>query len=131
MMCEDFWQLVQKAHTPSPSGATPIGVLTAALAGRDQGEIANFAARLRREADLLDRQSIRAVADQLWLLDGESWLHMRAWCVGEGADFVAQLKRTPSLLRVVAESFPAPFEPPTGELLLYCADYARVAQAVH
>ena len=129
MTTEDFWHFVRRAHAGGRFEAALLATLTADLQRAGQRTITAFEQKLREQVARLDTASLRDVATQLWVLSDDDWLHFRAWCVSQGADFVHQLETAPGrVLRDIAAGG-GPFEPPNGELFLYCADYARVAGA--
>ncbi len=127
MRTDDFWLIVQGSGGRS---ADPdfLAELSHALQRGGDASIAGFERHVREQVNALDTLEIRDVADQLWVLNDEQWLHLRAWCVTQGREFVSELAERPGrVLRRVADGRAGPFDPPSGEVLLDCADLARVA----
>lgn len=128
MTTEDFWTIVHQARRLAGEEVA-LAALTAELARRGERAISGFDRQARREIAHLDIPEVRDVAEQLWVISDDAWLHLRAWCVSQGEEFVARVKTAPGrTLRVVAERRAGPFDPPSGELFLYCTEYARVAR---
>lgn len=131
MTTDEFWMVVDQTRRHAADDAAGLAALTAELARRGERAIAGFERQARREVSQLDAPDLRDVTEQLWVLSDESWFNFRAWCVSQGHDFVSKLMAAPArVLRPVADARSGPFDVPTGELFLYCAEYARVARAV-
>jgi hypothetical protein len=128
MTPEEFWALIDTSYAESDA-EFEVGVarLIGALAARGQRVIAQFETRLQAETEALNIAELRAVAEQLWVLNDESWRNLRAWCVSRGRDFGVALRQKPARLAAVAAKRRGPFDPPNGELFLFCPDYARVS----
>ena len=122
----EFWHIVQSSPAPRHDHRRAATRLLARLATLDNAGLAEFERRFRAETEALDLAVLHDTAAQLWALTDESWLHLRAWCVSQGEPFVRRMRVVPEMLRTVSAEFSDPFCPPTGELFLYCADYARV-----
>jgi hypothetical protein len=130
MTTDEFWRIVQRTHRPQFDEEAALAALTRELSRLGEPGITAFEKRVLREIAELDTPLLREVADQLWVLSDESWLHFRAWCVSEGREFVQDMKTIPGrLLRRIAAEGDGPFDPPSGALFLFCAEYARVAAA--
>jgi hypothetical protein len=132
MKADDFWALLRRSRSGIARRRDEIALaaLTAALAELTDAAVLEFEARFRAEVDVLDRGDLRDVADQLWVLNEETWLHLRAWCVSMGPDFVASLRENSAGLRHAASPHGGPFDVPSGEIFLYCGEYARVTHEV-
>lgn len=130
MRTDDFWLIVQRARQQGATEAERLAALTRELQRIGESALRVFEAHVDEQLDILDTPLLRDIAQQLWVLSDEAWLHFRAWCIAEGRDFVDELLANPSrvLLRV-SGARRGPFDPPSGELFLYCAEYARVAKA--
>lgn len=128
MRTEDFWHIVQRT-SGKPGEPNSLVELTAELQRAGESTINAFERQVRRQVIALDTAELRDVAGQLWVLNDEQWLHVRAWFVSQGQEFVTGLLANPSrVLRRVADGRAGPFDPPSGEVFLYCADFARVAR---
>lgn len=130
MSTDEFWAMVQQTRRDPRGEAPALAALTAELETRGDAAIEAFEAHVAQQLAALDTLALRDVANQLWVLSDEAWLHFRAWCVSRGAEFVAQVQREPGrVLRKVAAEAGGPFDAPKGELFLYCAEYARIARS--
>lgn len=128
MRTDDFWLIVQGARRARPDDGAALASLTGELQRRGESVIRQFEQQVNAEVARLDSRVLRDIATQLWVFTDESWLDFRAWCVSQGREFVDRLTAHPSaVLRELANRRGGPFDPPNGELFLYCADYARVA----
>jgi hypothetical protein len=130
MRTDDFWLIVHRTRRDLLRGDAPsLTALTTELQRLGETAIDAFESHARQQVAELDLPALRDVATQLWVISDDSWLHFRAWCVGQGREFVAQVVAEPSrVLRRLAGDRAGPFDAPNGELFLYCADYARVAR---
>jgi hypothetical protein len=130
MKTDDFWLLIDRTRRSSHDEAPMLAALTAELQGLREPAIIAFEQQLRDQMARLDQPRLRDVAEQLWVLRDDGWRHLRAWCVSRGLEFVQRLQANPSrIFRELADGRSGPFDPPDGELFLYCAEYARVARA--
>ncbi len=103
--------------------------LTCELQRLGEPAIGEFEHHVEQQLSSLDLSHLRDVATQLWVVSDEAWLHFRAWCISQGRDFVDRLVADPGgVLRHVAAGRGGPFDPPNGEIFLYCGEYARVAR---
>lgn len=128
MRTEEFWLILEGAGRGPLGEAAALIALTTELQRLGPKAIDSFESHLGAQVARLDSKALRDIAEQLWLLTDESWLHFRAWCVGQGRAFVERLLERPSaVLRDLASRRDGPFDPPNGELFLYCSDYARIA----
>jgi hypothetical protein len=130
MRIDDFWHMVEQTRREAHGEPAALAALTMRLQRLGEPAIAAFERHVREEVAVLDTPELRDIATQLWVLSEDNWLHFRAWCVSQGPQFGAQLRKAPgSVLRRVAAEGGGPFDIPNGELFLYCAEYARVARA--
>ena len=132
MNAVEFWGLLQRCRSGAArdSDEAALEALISALAELSDERVLDFVQTFRREVESIDVGELRDVADQLWVLTEDSWLHLRAWCVSKGPDFVERLRRRGTTLRRVAAVDGSPFEAPSGEIFLYCGEYARVSREV-
>lgn len=129
MNTEEFWLLVQHLTVPPADSRQAAATLLSALTALDEQELAEFERHFQSQVDALDTTELRDVAGQLWVLNDEDWRNLRAWCVCRGPVAVDRLIHDASWLRRIAPDGESPFDAPSGELFLYCADYARVNRA--
>lgn len=129
MNAVDFWGLLRRCRFGAARNRdeAALGALISALAELSDVEVLDFAGNFRDEVAALDLGDLRDVANQLWVLNDDSWLHLRAWCVSKGPDVVARLRRRCAALRAIGVAHQSPFQPPSGEIFLYCGEYARVS----
>lgn len=126
----EFWDAIHACRTgiARDKDEAALALLTSRLTASDAGTIAQFEECFRQEVDALNDGALRDIAQQLWVLNDEDWLHLRAWCVSKGREFVDRLRRSSAMLRSIASQRGGPFDPPSGEVFLYCAAYARVTR---
>lgn len=130
MRTDDFWAMVQRTRQERHGESVALAALTGELQRLGEDSIRSFEQHLHEQLAALDTLVLRDVATQLWVLSDDAWLHFRAWCISQGRTFVATITAEPGrVLREVAATRSGPFDPPNGELFLYCADYARVARS--
>ena len=129
MRTDDFWQLIDRTRRHAAGESAALAALTAELQRAGEASLTQFEHQLRRQLAALDTLELRDIAAQLWVLPDEAWLHLRAWWVSQGRSFIERLQANPGpSLRRLAETRQGPFDPPNGELFLYCAEFARVAR---
>lgn len=129
MRTENFWAIVQRSSRGRQDEAGALVSLTNELQRLGERAIGEFEHHVQQQLCSLDLSEIRDVATQLWVLSDEAWLHFRAWCISQGREFVDRLTAEPGrVLRQVAASRGGPFDPPNGEIFLYCGEYARIAR---
>jgi len=129
MRTEEFWNIVQRARQQGASEAERLAALTRELQRLDEPSLRSFERNVAEHLQALDTEPLRDIATQLWVLPEDAWLHFRGWCVSEGREFVKELSVHPAqALKQVEATRSGPFDPPNGELFLYCAEYARVAR---
>lgn len=126
----EFWAIIQgcRSGIGVDKDEAALALLTSHLSASDPRTIALFEARFRAEVDALNDEVLRDIAQQLWVLNDEGWLHLRAWCVSKGREFVDRVRRRGAMLRSIAAQRGGPFDVPSGEVFLYCAEYARVTR---
>jgi hypothetical protein len=129
MSTDDFWNIVRRARQQGANEGERLAALTRELQRLDEPALRDFEGHVATQLTALDTEALRDIARQLWVMPDEAWLHFRGWCLSEGKDFVRVLLQHPApmLKRIEAERG-GPFDPPNGELFLYCAEYARVAR---
>jgi hypothetical protein len=130
MKTEDFWLIVQRARQQGSGEPEQLAALTRELQRLPEAELRGFETHVNAQLQRLDTEVLRDIATQLWVLPDDAWRHFRGWCIGEGRAFVTELLANPTkVLKRVSDTRAGPFDPPNGELFLYCAEYARVARA--
>jgi hypothetical protein len=132
MNAVDFWAVIHRSRRGAARDKDDVALtaLTAVLAEFSDDEILDFDSTFRAQVDALDLPELREIADQLWMLSDDGWLHLRAWCVSNGTDFVDTLRQRGTALRGISKDHECPFTPPSGEIFLYCGEYARVMHEV-
>jgi hypothetical protein len=128
----DFWAVVRRSRAGAARDQDEVALvaLTSALAEISDEAILEFDRTFRGIVDGLDLGELRDVADQLWVLNDDTWLYLRAWIVSKGPELVERLRRKATGLRRIALQHGGPFDAPSGEIFLYCGEYARVNRQV-
>lgn len=130
MNLEEFWGIIRRSREGSAHemDGEALVALTNMLSELDARAIAEFEELFEAEIEKLDTLALRDVANQLWVLNDDTWTYFLAWCVSHGREFVERVARDVGALRGIASRSGGPFDTPSGELFLYCADYARVTR---
>ena len=130
MNLEEFWSIIRRSREGSARemDGEALVALTNILSELEARGIAQFEEHFQSEIEKLDTLGLRDVGHQLWVLNDDTWTYFLAWCVSQGRDFVERVAGDVAALRGIASRSGGPFDTPSGELFLYCADYARVTR---